>query len=152
MGTKSLRYFRYMLKHKPGKLLAGFTVAAIILKTTAIHPFLNQFARAKYKRIYFAVPFDFLGVLAVVAKNLIIIFKAVRTNSLVQAILRIYVNWRSYPGPMVMGTWYVRCPGARFSGQYIDYCYSIYSNVWYFCPESFFNIALEYQYIRALIE
>ena len=152
MGTKSLRYFRYMLKHKPGKLLAGFAVAAIILKTTAIHPFLNQFARAKYKRIYFAVPFDFLGVLAVVAKNLIIIFKAVRTNSLVQAILRIYVNWRSYPGPMVMGTWYVRCPGTRFSGQYIDYCYSIYSNVWYFCPESFFNIALEYQYIRALIE
>ena len=125
MGIKSLRYFCYVLKYKPGKLLAYFAVPAIIPKTTAIHPFLNQFARAKYKLVYFAVPFDFLGVLAVVAKNLIIIFKAVRVSSMVQAILRICVNWRSYPRPMALGTWYVRCPGTSFSGQYIDYCCSI---------------------------
>jgi hypothetical protein len=124
MDTKSLRYFRYVLKYKLGTLLASFAVPAIIPKTTAIHPCLNQLARAKYKRIYFAVPVDFLGVLAVVAKNLIIIFKLVRTNSLVQAILRIYVNWRSYPRAIAraeLGMFVV----TSFSGQDIAYCCSI---------------------------
>ena len=149
MDTKSLRYFRYVLKYKLGTLLAGFAVPSIIPKTTAIHPCLNQLVWAKNKLIYFAVPVDFLGVLAVVAKNLIIIVKSLRTNSMVQAILRIYVNCVAIPGLFALRTWYVRCPGTSFSGQYIDYCCSI-AMLGIFAL-SFFKIALECEYIRVAI-
>jgi hypothetical protein len=62
MGSKSLRYFRYMLKHKPGKLLGGFTVPAIIQNTTTIHPFVNQ-SQSKDLPRDFALQLDYLCVL-----------------------------------------------------------------------------------------
>jgi hypothetical protein len=96
MGSKSLRYFRYMLKSQPGNLLSGFTVPAIILKSTAIHAFLHQIARRKNLPRYFPLPFDYLCVPAVAAQPLIIIFKAFCESSLLSVVIPMAGKWRSY--------------------------------------------------------
>ena len=95
MGSKSLRYFRYMLKHKPGKLLGGFTVPAIIQNTTAIHPFVNQ-SQSKDLPRDFALQLDYLCVPAVAAQSLIIILSAFCDLSLLSVVIPMAEKWRSY--------------------------------------------------------
>ena len=96
MGSKSLRYFRYMLKSQPGNLLPGFAVPAIILKSTAIHSFLHQLAQRKNLPRYFPLPFDYLCVPAVAAQPLIIIFKAFCDSSLLASNYLWQGKWYSY--------------------------------------------------------
>ena len=91
-----LRYFRYMLKHKPDKLLVHFTVPAIIQNTTVIHPFLHQLTQRKYLPRYFALLFDYLCVPAVAAQLLIIIFSAFFDSSLLSVVIPMAGKWRSY--------------------------------------------------------
>jgi hypothetical protein len=81
MGSKSLRYFRYMLKSQPGNLLHSFAVPVTILKTTALHSFLCQLAKGKNLTRYFTLQLDYLCVPVVAAEPLIIIFSAFCDNS-----------------------------------------------------------------------
>jgi hypothetical protein len=106
MGSKSLRYFRYMLKHKPGKLLGCFTVPAIIQNTTVIHPFVHQ-AQSKTCP-NFALQLDYLCVPAVAAQALIIIPSAFCESSLLSVVIPIAGKWPSYfrasRSPEILGT------------------------------------------------
>ena len=94
MGSKSLRYFRYMLKHKPGKLLGCFTVPAIIQNTTAIHPFVHQTQSKTCKD--FALQLDYLCVSTVAAQPLIIILSAFCESSLLSVVIPMAGKWCSY--------------------------------------------------------
>ena len=94
MGSKSLRYFRYMLKYKPGKLLGDFAVPAIIQNTTAIHPFVHQTQSKTCKD--FALQLDYLCVPAVAAQPLIIILSAFCENSLLSVVIPMAGKWCSY--------------------------------------------------------
>jgi hypothetical protein len=90
MGSKSLRYFRYMLKPQPGNLLYGFAVPVTILKTTAIHSLLHQLAKGENLPRYFALQLEYLCVSAVAAEPLIIIFKAFRNSSLLAVVIHLW--------------------------------------------------------------
>ncbi len=121
MGSKSLRYFRYMLKSQQSNLCAGFSLPTIILKTTAIQPF-NQSAQSKYFLKYFTLPVNFLSACAAGAKHIIIRCIAVCNSSLAQAAMPMEVNWRSYfraLSPEMLGT--LKMPGLLGSVQYSNF-------------------------------